>query len=115
VLLRVIETSALAFTGDAAAGISVNYKRLFDMLRDDAERYLTSWANGLRGREVTVETSVVAGIAADAIVAAARTHPGTLLVLSTHGRTGWRAVALGSVARRVVALAGSPVLIARAR
>lgn len=114
VLVRVIEISALAFTGDAGAGIAVDYQRLFDMLRDDAERYLTSWANGLRGRDITVEVSVVAGIAADAIVAAARTHPGTLLVLSTHGRTGWRAVALGSVARRVVSLAGSPVLIIRA-
>jgi nucleotide-binding universal stress UspA family protein len=37
--------------------------------------------------------------------------PETLLVLGTHGRTGWRAALLGSVTRRVVVLAGGPILV----
>jgi nucleotide-binding universal stress UspA family protein len=35
-------------------------------------------------------------------------------VLATHGRTGWRAAVIGSVARRVVLLTGGPVLMVRA-
>jgi hypothetical protein len=38
---------------------------------------------------------------------------GSLLVLGSHGRTGWRAAVLGSVARRVVALTEGPVLVVR--
>jgi len=40
-------------------------------------------------------------------------QPGSLLVLSTHGRTGWRAVAPGNVARRVVSLADGPLVLVR--
>jgi nucleotide-binding universal stress UspA family protein len=113
VLVRVVESSTLAFAGDPSGGVYVDYARLFEILREDAGRYLATRASELRGRGVTVETSVAAGMAADAIVGASRARDGTLLVLSTHGRTGWRAVALGSVARRVVLLASSPVLIVR--
>jgi nucleotide-binding universal stress UspA family protein len=40
-------------------------------------------------------------------------RPGSLVVIGSHGRTGWRAAVLGSSARRVVTLAESPVLVLR--
>jgi nucleotide-binding universal stress UspA family protein len=62
-----------------------------------------------------VETLAAVGAAVDTILTAAQQHPASLLVLGTHGRTGWRAVALGSVARRVVLAAEVPVLVVRGR
>jgi nucleotide-binding universal stress UspA family protein len=113
VLVRVVESSMLAFAGDPFGGVYVDYQRLFEILRDGAEQYLDTRAAEIRGRGVTVETCVEAGTAAEALVAQSQAHAGTLLVLSTHGRSGWRAIALGSVARRVVLVAASPVLIVR--
>ena len=37
-----------------------------------------------------------------------------LIVIATHGMTGWRQVAFGSVAERVVRLSGRPVLTVHA-
>ena len=60
-----------------------------------------------------VETAVTVGFPVETIVAHTRQHPGNLVVMTTHGRTGLRALVLGSVARRVVLLATGPVLVVR--
>ncbi|HEY2388904.1 MAG TPA: universal stress protein [Candidatus Binatia bacterium] len=112
-MVRVVETSTLAFAGDPAAGVYVDYQRILEMLRDGAAQYLDACAAGVRRRGITVETIVAAGSAADELVAQARVESGTLLVLGTHGRSGWRAAALGSVARRVALLATSAVFLVR--
>jgi nucleotide-binding universal stress UspA family protein len=51
--------------------------------------------------------------AARAIVDYARTHPGSLLALGTHGRSGVSRLVLGSVAQRVVHDSPTPVLVVR--
>ena len=38
-----------------------------------------------------------------------------LIVIATHGATGWKDLVLGSVAEKVVRLARSPVLVLRAQ
>jgi nucleotide-binding universal stress UspA family protein len=38
---------------------------------------------------------------------------GDLIVIATHGATGWKDLILGSVAEKVVRLARSPVLVLR--
>jgi len=112
-LVRVVETSTLAFAGDPAAAIYVDYQRPFDLLHEGAERYLEERAAEVRRRGLNVETVVATGSSADELVAQSRVANGALLVLGTHGRSGWRAAALGSVARRVALLASSPVLLVR--
>jgi nucleotide-binding universal stress UspA family protein len=112
-LFRVVETTTVAFAGDPFGAVYTGYERVLAVLREDAERYLGTLATGLRAEGLTVETAVSCGTAVAAIIGHVRTQPGTLLALSTHGRTGWRAVALGSVARRVVLLADGPVLAVR--
>jgi nucleotide-binding universal stress UspA family protein len=47
------------------------------------------------------------------IVRVARSIRANLLVIGTHGRTGWSKLMLGSVAQRVVATAPCPVLSVR--
>jgi len=58
---------------------------------------------------------VVEGTPADRIVRVARARRVDLLVLGTHGRTGFSRLVLGGVAARVVATAHCPVLTVRAR
>ena len=38
-----------------------------------------------------------------------------MIIIATHGMTGWRKIAFGSVAEKVVKLAGCPVLVLRAQ
>ncbi|MBI4525697.1 MAG: universal stress protein [Deltaproteobacteria bacterium] len=53
------------------------------------------------------------GKAADIIIAQAVARKGTLIAMATHGRSGLRRWLLGSVAEKVLRLAGSHVMLAR--
>jgi nucleotide-binding universal stress UspA family protein len=79
----------------------------------EAERYLRYVADRVRDNEParTVTTSVWYGPPARTIVDAAQTRDAQLIVMSTHGRTGWRRMMLGSVAESVLRAAPTPVLL----
>jgi universal stress protein A len=57
-----------------------------------------------------VETQVLQGIVAGAIIERAERGAFDLIVMGTHGRTGMQHVLIGSTAERVVRLATCPVL-----
>ena len=65
---------------------------------------------GVRARGLLLE-----GNAQERIVAAARRQHADMIVMGTHGRTGFARFVLGSVAGRVVAHAGCPVMTVRGR
>jgi universal stress protein A len=75
------------------------------VFREQVTRASQGLAEGLR-----IETAVRTGLAGRAIVQYAREKGVGLIVLGTHGRTGWSHAILGSVAETVVRLAPCPVL-----
>lgn len=79
-------------------------------LHVDAERRLREIAAGLAGKGVAVRTAVGHGDAGAEIVRIARDEAADLIVIATHGETGWRHAMFGSVAEKVVRLAHRPVL-----
>jgi len=111
VLLHVVDSLQPAFVADPYSG--ANYHQLLTMLEAKAESYLAEAAARERGHGLTIETVKATGAPAEVIAHYVRAHPDSLLVLGTHGRSGWRAAVIGSVARRVVLLAGGPVLLVR--
>ena len=112
-LLRAVEVTDFAFGAEPFGSPYVNYQRIFDILRDEGKEYLHRLAVSLREKGLTVETRACIGMPVDTIIARAGEQPGSVVVMSTHGRSGWRAAVLGSVARRVVLLANAPVLVVR--
>jgi len=60
-----------------------------------------------------VESAVRTGLAAYEIVEAAKEFAVDLIVIATHGYTGWKHLAIGSTAERVVRAAPCPVLVVR--
>jgi nucleotide-binding universal stress UspA family protein len=66
------------------------------------------------GRGVEVSHVVADGFADNALVQLSGDMGADLIVVGTHGRTGLRRFLMGSIAERVVRLAGCPVLVARA-
>ena len=84
-------------------------------LREEASAYLEEKARALRGHEIQrVSTIVKEGLAADEIISLARQTPDNLIAMCSHGRSGVKRWALGSVTETVVRHSGDPVLIARA-
>jgi universal stress protein A len=75
---------------------------------------LNSLANSLRtaGR-ARVNSIVRCGLASIEIVDAAKELDVDLIVIATHGYTGWKHFAIGSTAERVVRAAPCPVLVVR--
>jgi nucleotide-binding universal stress UspA family protein len=61
-------------------------------------------------KEVRAATLVLTGEPSDEILRAAREQGVDLIVIATHGRSGWRHLVFGSVAEKVVRLAPCPAL-----
>lgn len=81
--------------------------------RAGVEHALTAFIQRHHLDDLRVCALVKQGNPADEILVAAREENADLLVLSTHGLTGWREQIFGSVAERVLRLAPCPVLIKR--
>jgi nucleotide-binding universal stress UspA family protein len=82
--------------------------------RDAARRHLDRLTAVAKRAGVRVSNRLVEGApVAEQIVRTARSLRADLIVLGTHGRTGFARAVLGSVASRVVATASCPVLTVR--
>jgi nucleotide-binding universal stress UspA family protein len=67
-------------------------------------------------QEDGIKASMKVGIANDAATEIVEDSEGAdLIVISAHGMTGWRSIAFGSVAEKVVHEATCPVLVLRAK
>lgn len=82
-------------------------------VRAEAKARLAEFARRNPPGEIAVYPEVRCGNAADEIVQAAREEQIDLIIISSHGYTGWRHVLIGSVAERVVRYAPCPVLVLR--
>jgi nucleotide-binding universal stress UspA family protein len=90
---------------------------------DDLAASTTAWARKemerllkkARAAGVKTTSAIVEGSPADRIVRAARARRADLIVMGTHGRTGFSRFLLGSVASRVIAASPYPVLTVRGK
>lgn len=80
-----------------------------------AKRELAKLASKVKKAGVRSVQLVVDGDPARQIVRAARSRKADLVVVGTHGRTGFSKWFLGSVAARVVAMAHCPVVTVRGK
>lgn len=79
----------------------------------ESTAYLESIATALRALSLTVTTVVRHGDPANDILAYSEEAECSLVVMSTHGRTGLERIRMGSVAQRIVRHAIIPILVVR--
>jgi nucleotide-binding universal stress UspA family protein len=79
------------------------------------EHYLAGKAEQFREQGIRVHTDVASGHPAEEILRFCTQDEQTLLVMTTHGRSGLRRILLGSVAMKIVQEAHVPVLLVRGR
>jgi nucleotide-binding universal stress UspA family protein len=75
-----------------------------------AQQALDKHVESLKQKGVTASTRLTEGNPAEAIVERAKEIGATMIVMGTHGRSGFRRFLLGSTAERVVRTATVPVL-----
>jgi nucleotide-binding universal stress UspA family protein len=81
----------------------------------DAEARVEEGVKAAAARGIGVAGRVLVGLPFQTIIEAARAADVDLIVMGTHGRTGFSHLLLGSVAERVVRHAPCPVLVVRER
>ena len=101
--------------GVADAAYIPNPNALMNVVKEEAGAYLETKVNELRQNGVEKVSSILLlGSGADEIIDLARTTPDNLIAMCTHGRSGVKRWALGSVTEKVVRHSGDPVLVVRA-
>lgn len=106
-----------------AAKAEVNYVRIMQRafsdpndpvvreLKEDCERYLGEFVSRSQAADVKARYTIMSGIPAAEIMKEADENNNAIVVMSTHGRTGFRRAVLGSVCDTVVRSARTPVLV----
>lgn len=94
----------------------INYAELQETIRASGEKILTQAQALVQQAGLTAETKLLEAKSqriANILVAEAERWQAELIVIGTHGRTGFSRLVLGSVAEGVVRTASMPVLLVR--
>lgn len=114
-LLEVIsDMNYNVLTRDRRAQIPLKEAEL-KQIKGEASEYLEAIAENLRSKGIKVNTKVAIGRTAEEIVNAAHEIKANVIAMSTHGFSGIKRWALGSVADEVVKTSDIPVLLIRAK
>ncbi|MDP6455714.1 MAG: universal stress protein [SAR202 cluster bacterium] len=110
VLVRV-PRSVAARSPYSAALLQAASRDVDQEVAQDAERYLKQVAETLATKGLDVTWKLARGPAGHSLIELARKEPNDLIIMSTHGRSGFRNLVLGSVAEAVIRASGDPVLV----
>ncbi len=111
-LMRIIDPVPEALS-DPAHGLYLD--QLATTFRNQAEDSLREYVRSLEHLDVEVSYSAHEGGAASTIVSEAENTQGTLIAMSTHGRSGVGRWVMGSVTDKVLHASSRPLLIVRGR
>lgn len=111
-LMRVVPTAGMIYAGLEPYAYD---PRIDEEFQKTAEDYLKKVAGGLRKKGITVTCEQRTGYAALHIIDFADAKKGSLVVMSTHGRSGVGRWIMGSVADRVLRATHRPILLFRSQ
>ena len=91
------------------------YVRLEEITDQNAQASMKKLIEKVDKLKVKVKSLLLKGVAHEQIVSAAETRKADMIVIGTHGRTGFSKLFMGSVAGRVISTARCPVLTVRGK
>jgi nucleotide-binding universal stress UspA family protein len=113
ILIRVYTIPVMGFTAEDYYTPSL--EQILEKAKEEARSYIDGKAAELEHEGLKrVSARFLEGESADQIIDLAKKTPGSLIAMSTHGRSGIERLVLGSVTSRVVRHSGDPVLVVRA-
>jgi nucleotide-binding universal stress UspA family protein len=99
--------------GEASAPVSYTEEEL-NLIKKRVAEYLEKTGSALKSNNINVSVMVTSGNAAEEIIKAAEHIKADLIAMSTHGRSGLRRMAFGSITDKVLRHSRIPVLMVRA-
>jgi nucleotide-binding universal stress UspA family protein len=88
--------------------------KFLEAAKAEADRHFAAAADDLTGKGIKVGSSVEVGDdVASTILEAVEREKADMVVISTHGLTGWHPLVFGSIAEKVMKLVACPVLLLR--
>ena len=111
VLVHVVPPIPVVAAGPG--GASFNIAAYQEELVSSSKKRLDAMEKEKFAQELCVRPIVSLGSAANEIIRIAGEENAGLIVMATHGETGWRRLVFGSVAERVVRLSDVPLLTVR--
>ena len=113
-LLQVV-TSMTHYVMAGEAGVQVLYTEgEMNQIKNESKEYLIKAGDTLAKQGALINYKIVTGSAADEILKTAEEIHADLIAMSTHGRSGIKRLALGSVTEKVLRGSNWPVLVVRA-
>ena len=91
------------------------YVRLEEITDQNAQASMKKLIEKVDKLKVKAKSLLLKGVAHEQIVSAAETRKADMIVIGTHGRTGFSKLFMGSVAGRVISTALCPVLTVRGK
>ena len=113
-IVHVLAPSAPLMMADGYVAPSV-YDDMEAAARQGAQKELRKLVEKARRSGARAKPLLLEGVAHERIAQAARARKADLVVIGTHGRTGFARFFLGSVASRVLATSPCPVLTVRGK
>ena len=111
ILLRVIDLAEAIRTMDPALRVDTAYLREHE--RTEAQKYLHDVARRFSDQGMKVHARIAEGPPAETILEQANQEGATLIVMTTHGRTGIFRWLIGSIAEKVVRASPLPLVLIR--
>jgi nucleotide-binding universal stress UspA family protein len=118
VLLRVSETPSIpSYYGPELSGVALNWGEF--MQQEEVRRkktsveYLEAIETQLKEKNINVKSEVVEGKANDEIINYANSNPYTMIVIASHGRSGFSRLVYGSVAASLLNSVTCPILMVK--
>ena len=113
-LLQVVTSlTHYVVAGEVAAPVPYT-EREVELIKQRSKEYLKKTGEGLKSKGAIVKTKVDTGNAVEAIIEAADEIKADMIAMSTHGRSGLRRLAFGSITAKVLREANVPILTVRA-
>ncbi|MFA6016059.1 MAG: universal stress protein [Gallionellaceae bacterium] len=115
--LRLVHVLEIPYPLDSESLAFFDYPGLQNAVKQTGERILAQAVERLKKFGLTAETALLDANGehiATTIAAEAENWQADLIIIGTHGRSGWSRLLLGSVAEGVERLARAPVLLVRA-
>lgn len=110
-LIIVHVVTPIYYGGAPGTPASYNANDYYVQMENLATRNIDEYLKNKRITEkISTRTIIKRGIAAEEIVEAAEKEDADIIVIATHGWTGWRRFIFGSVTEKVVRLSKLPVL-----
>ncbi len=118
VLMEVVEPPATpSYYSPELTGVPFNWGQFIEQEmsrgRKNAEEYLAGVAKQFQDAGIPVRTLVSSGTPAEEIINFATKNPFTVIVMATHGRSGFQRLVYGSVAESVLFGTVNPIVLVK--